>query len=126
MKRSTSTRISHLCRALLMAGVLANLCLAQPFASGSVAAQQQEEFISNFANSSQSHALTNAPRAHSHVPASKQKRVRHPALDFAALPPECFHLLAAALGHRTLDRNQRIFHSTFLVRPRGRAPPVSI
>src|ERR1700687_3738783 len=115
MKRSTSTRIGYLYSALLIMSVLAHLCVA-PIAFGAESPQDSGSF-SNIANTSQSHALTNAPRAHSHLPASKQKRLRHPALDFAALPPARFQLSTATLGQPALDRNRLIFHSSFLVRP---------
>jgi hypothetical protein len=128
MKRSDSKRISYLYTALLIAGVLANLCAAPAVARGRFAAQSRQDFglFSNAANGSQPLALTNALRPHSQVPASKQKRVRHPALDFAALPPERFHLSVATVAHRGIDRNRLIFHSSILVLPRGRAPPVSV
>jgi hypothetical protein len=127
MKRSTSTRIGYLYSALLIAVVMAQLCVA-PIAFGRPGAQsrQDSESFSNTANGFHSQALINAPRAHSHVPASKQKRVRHPALDFAALPPERFHLIAGTLVQRSVHCNRLFFPSYILARPRGRAPPVSV
>jgi hypothetical protein len=113
--------------ALPIAGVLVNLCAVPALAFGWVAAQQQDfGSFCNSANSSHSHALTNGPRAHSHVPASKQKRVRHPTLDLVALPPERFHQPADKVAHRGIDRNRLVFHSSFFVRLRGRAPPFSV
>jgi len=126
MKRYDSTLASYLCSALLIAGVLTNLCAAPDVAFGRMHAQQDFSSFSNFANTSPSQALTNAPRAYSRVPASQQKRVRHPALDFAALPADRFQLATAALGQRALDRTPLSLHSFVLVRPRGRAPPVSV
>jgi hypothetical protein len=123
MKRSTPTLINYLYCAFLIAGVFANLCAAPM-----LAAELQPDLgsISRAAYRSHSHTLANTSRAHSHASASQQKRVRHPALDFAALPPQGFHLSAATLGQRALDRNQLILHSLVIVRPRGRAPPVCL
>lgn len=128
MKRSVSTPINYLYSALLIAGLLANLCAAPAVSFGRMAARSQQGLgsFADAAGGAQSHALTTAPRANSEVPGSKQKRVRHPALDFTALPPERFQLSAASLGQRALNYNQLVFCSSFLVRQRGRAPPISV
>ena len=126
MKRSDSTLVSYLYTALLIAGVLTNLCAAPNVAFSRLTAQQESSLFSNATNSSHSQALTNAPRTHPRVPASQQKRVRLPALDFAALPADPFQLATAALGQRALDRSPLSLRSFVLVRPRGRAPPVSV
>lgn len=127
MIRFASKQISHLYSALLIAGVLLNLCMA-PGSPGRITVQSQPE-AGSFAGvdgGAYSHALTTAPRAHSEVPAAKQKRVRHPALDLTALLPQSFQLSFLPLGQTALDNHQFLFHSSFSVRPQGRAPPVSV
>jgi hypothetical protein len=127
MKRFAARQISHSYSALLIAGVLLNLCMV-PGSLGRITAQSQQE-LGSFARAGDgaySHILTTASRAYSEVPASRQKRVRHPALDLTALPPESFQLPSLSLGQRALEDNQRTLHSSFSVRPQGRAPPVLI
>jgi hypothetical protein len=128
MKRSASTRISYLPGALLIAGVLLNLCSASAAGLRVSAAQprQEVESFAGVAGGAHSHALLTGPRAHSEVPASKQKRIRHPALDFAALPAESLQLSSLSLGQRARDLDQFVFRCSFTVRPQGRAPPVSL
>ncbi|HBB86871.1 MAG TPA: hypothetical protein DC047_04590 [Blastocatellia bacterium] len=128
MKTFASIRISYLSRALLMAGVLLNLCAAPAASFGRMPAQAQQEFESfaGVAGGVHSHALTTGPRAHSKVPASKQKRVRHSALDLTALPRERFQLSSLSLSQRALDNKEFVFGSSCSVRPQGRAPPASV
>ena len=126
MKRSQSTLVSYLYSALLIAGALAYLGAAPDGALGRRPEPQDSGSFTNVANSLPSRALTTSPQAHSRVPASQQKRVRHPALDFAALSPEQFQLAAGKLDQRALDPNPFLSHSSFRARPRGRAPPGSV
>jgi hypothetical protein len=124
MKKFAATQISHLYSALLIAGVLLNLCVAPAAAFGHKQPLQEVESFAGVASGAQSHALTTAPRTHTEIPASKQKRVRHPALDFTALPPESFQLSSMSCGQRAFDHDRFAFRSSFSVRPQGRAPPV--
>ena len=124
MKKFAATQISHLYSALLIAGVLLNLCVAPAASFGHKQPQQEVESFAGVASGAHSHALTTAPRARNEIPASKQKRVRHPALDFTALPPESFQLSSVSFSERALDQHRFAFQSSFSVRPQGRAPPV--
>jgi hypothetical protein len=124
--KGTTSKISFL-PSLLIAGVLLNVCLAHGSAVRLAAESQQG--IESFAVQSGGapwRALTTGPRTHSEVPASKQKRLRHPALDFTALPPERFTPSSVSLGQPALDNDLVVFDSSFSVRPKGRAPPVSV
>lgn len=123
MKKFAATQISHLYSALLIAGVLLNLCVAPAAAFGHKQSQREAQSFAGVASGAHSHALTTA-RAHTEIPASKQKRARHPALDFTALPPESFQLSSVSFSERALDSHHFVFHSSFSVRPQGRAPPV--
>jgi len=126
MKKFAATQISHLYSALLIAGVLLNLCAAPAAAFGHTQPQQEAQSFAGVTGSAHSHALTTAPRPQTEIPASKQKRVRHPALDFTALPPESFQLSSVSFSERALEQHRFAFHSSFSVRPQGRAPPVSV
>jgi hypothetical protein len=126
MKKFTATQISHLYRALLIAGVLLNLCVAPTAPFGHKQPQQEAQSFAGVASGAHSQALTTAPRPHTEIPASKQKRVRHPALDFTALAPESFQLSSLSFSERALDRHRFAFRSSFSVQPQGRAPPVSV
>ena len=126
MKKFAATQISHLYSVLLIAGVLFNLGMAPATSIGRpIDSSQEVGSLAGLVGSDYSHTLTTAPRAHSEVPASKQKRLRRPALDLTALPPQSFQL-PFWLGQRALENNQPLFHCSFSVRPQGRAPPVSV
>jgi len=118
--------MSYLYSALLIAGALAYLGARPDAALVRLPQPQDSGSFTTAAHSLPSQALTNAPHAHSRLPASQQKRVRHPALDFAALPAEQFQLEAGKLDQRGVDPNPFLSHCSFRARPRGRAPPAAV
>jgi hypothetical protein len=126
MKRFAPKKMSFLYSAWLIAGVLLNLCVAPAASFGHNQSQRATAAFATASGGVPSHALTTGLRGHSEVPASKQKRSRHPALDFTALPPESFTLASLSLGQHAFDNDLVVFHSAFSVRPKGRAPPVSV
>ncbi|HEX3282825.1 MAG TPA: hypothetical protein VHR36_16430 [Pyrinomonadaceae bacterium] len=111
----------------MITGVLLNLCVAPAASLGRLSARLRQE-AGSFAGvdgRTYSPALTTTPRPYSDVPAAKQLRVRHPALDLTALPPQNFQLSSLSLRQGALDNHQLILQFSFSVQPQGRAPPVS-
>ena len=126
MKKFAARQISHLYSALLIAGVLLNLCVAPAASLGDRQPQQDVQSFSSVASGAHSHALTTGSRALTELPLAKPKRAQHPLFDFTALRPEGFQLSAASFGQGALDCDQFAFRSSFSVRPQGRAPPAFV
>src|ERR1051325_916815 len=106
MRWIASRRNTDLLTTSLLAAVLANLCFAWGISFHPASSSPNDEFLSSATNRSQSRALTNS-RDQLRLPIAKQNHVRN--------------------GVQQVSESDSLrLYSSFFVRPRGRAPPLSV
>ncbi len=117
-------------QALLIAALPVSLCVAPAALVRASAGERQvapaaSDSLSSFLTFPTPDALTNASHSGAHGLAARHNRLRQFAPDFSNLPAEYFQVAGVRSIQSASDANQAIYRSSFSIRPRGRAPPLS-
>src|ERR1051325_6482804 len=124
MRWIASRRNTDLLTTSLLAAVLANLCFAWGISFHPASSSPNDEFLSSATNRSQSRALTNS-RDQLRLHIAKQKHVRNGVQHLAA-SVAAVRLTTNTLVQQVSESDSLRLYSSFFVRPRGRAPPLSV